>query len=192
MKTCANLIAAALAVVTLIAAGGAYGQISFRGAASATAQGITPTFRAAASAASRASNLSINKPSGVGAGDVLIASVAVRPSSAVITPPAGWTLVRRLDNPGSSSNSLAVFHKAALTVEPASYVWDVPGATFSVGGIQAFSGIDTANPIDARTVRTPHWERSMRRRQSRLLSPMPCWCRRTLLHPRRRGTRPAA
>jgi RHS repeat-associated protein len=149
MKTCANLIAAALAVVTLIAAGGAYGQISFRGAASATAQGITPTFRAAASAASRAGNLSINKPAGVGAGDVLVASVAVRPSSAVITPPAGWTLVRRLDNPGSSSNSLAVFHKVALTVEPASYVWDVPGASFSVGGIQAFSGIDTANPIDA-------------------------------------------
>ena len=149
MQTCANLIAAPLAVVALIAAGGAYGQISFRGAASATAQGITPTFRAAASAASRAGNLSINKPSGVGAGDVLIASVAVRPSSAVITPPAGWTLVRRLANPGSSSNSLAVFHKVALTVEPASYVWDVPGASFSVGGIQAFSGIDTANPIDA-------------------------------------------
>ena len=150
MKMSAKSTAAALAVLALLVAGKAYAQITFRGAASATAQGITPSFRSAASAAGRTSSLSISKPVGTAAGDVLVASVAVRPSTAAIAPPAGWTLVRRLDNvDGSSSNSLAVFYKVAIVSEPTSYVWDVPGASFSAAGIQGFGGIDTADPIDA-------------------------------------------
>src|SRR6185436_15891053 len=60
-----------------------------------------------------------------------------------------WTLVRRMSNTSTTSNSLAVYRKTAATGEPASHTWGVAGGAFLVGGIQSFSGVDTANPIDA-------------------------------------------
>jgi MSHA biogenesis protein MshQ len=95
-----------------------------------------------------AGTLTITKPSGTALNDVLIASVAVTPSSITITPPSGWTLVRRTNNAGPTSNSLAVYYKVATGSEGASYAFNVTGATFGVGGIQGFTGVDTANPIN--------------------------------------------
>lgn len=92
--------------------------------------------------------LTINKPSGTVASDVMIASIGVRPSSSTITPPAGWTLLRRMDNTTGTTNSLAIYLKVAGGAEPASYTWAVGGFTDAVGGIQSFSGVDTASPID--------------------------------------------
>jgi hypothetical protein len=139
---------------------GAQAQPAFRGATSATATN-TPAFRAAsaarygdvkfraaASAATDTSSLSINRPTGTAANDVLIASIGLRPSSATISAPSGWTLVRRTDNTTGQTNSLAVFRRVAGASEPASYAFDVTGAVHSVGGIQAFMNVDTANPID--------------------------------------------
>ena len=139
----ARLILLSLAIAALPA----QAQIAFRNATSATAAGVTPAFRAAASAATTGATLTITKPSGTATNDVLIASIAVTPSSATLTPPSGWTLVRRTDNAGPTSNSLAVYYKAALAGEPASYAWGISGASFTVGGVQGFTGIDTANPI---------------------------------------------
>src|SRR6185295_12159331 len=90
----------------------------------------------------------ITKPSGTATNDVLVASIAVTPSSAAITPPSGWNLVRRLNNAGPTSSSLAVYYKVATASEPASYAWGMSGASFTVGGVQGFTGIDTASPID--------------------------------------------
>lgn len=81
--------------------------------------------------------------------DVMIASVCVRPSTATITAPAGWTLVRRMDNPASIANSLAVYLKTASAGEPASYTWSLSAPTGSAGGISAFSGVDTSSPVDS-------------------------------------------
>jgi hypothetical protein len=131
-----------------LGAASAQGQIAFRAAASATASGITPAFRAAASATTTGATLTITKPSGTAVNDVLVASVAVTPSTAAIMPPSGWTLVRRMNNTGPTSNSLAVYYKAAGSSEPASYAWSVGGSSFTVGGIQGFTGIDTASPLD--------------------------------------------
>ncbi len=78
----------------------------------------------------------------------MIASIGFRPQTAVITPPAGWTLIRRTDNAATSANSLAVYWKVADTVEPASYVWTFDTSTGSTGGILSFVNVDTANPID--------------------------------------------
>ena len=139
---------AALALIALVVAAPTYAQISFRGAASATAS------RGGGSEATRTASLSINKPADTVANDVLIASIAVRPSTAVIAPPPGWALVRRLDNPSVSSNSLAVFYRVALASEPATYTWDVFGASFIVGGVQVFSGVEAANPIASESGQT--------------------------------------
>jgi len=90
--------------------------------------------------------LVIDKPAGTVQNDVMIASVGVRPSSATITTPSGWTLVRRTNNGNSNSNSLAVYWKRAGSSEPASYSWSLSGSNQAVGGIQSFFGIDTASP----------------------------------------------
>src|SRR6267142_644605 len=138
----------ALVVAFLAATTAAQAQIVFRAASSANvAGGVVPAFRAANSAVASAGTLTITKPPGTAANDVLIASVAVTPSSVAINPPSGWTLVRRTDNSGPTSNSLAVYYKVAGGSEPASYAWSVSGASFSVGGIQGFTGVDSASPI---------------------------------------------
>jgi hypothetical protein len=109
-------------------------------------------FRSAACgyAVSGVLKLAINKPAGTQPGDVMVASIAVRPSSVVITAPAGWTLVRDLDNSSTSGNSssLAVYYKVAGTSEPASYNWTFNTSAGAAGGIQSFSGVDALNPID--------------------------------------------
>ena len=92
--------------------------------------------------------LRIALPAGTTQNDVMIASIAVQPNTAALTPPAGWTLVSRIDQPAATSNSLAVYSKTAGAAEPSSYVWGVSGATFMVGGIQSFSGVDTATPVN--------------------------------------------
>jgi RHS repeat-associated protein len=132
----------------LLATASAQAQIAFRAATSATASGITPAFRAATSATTTGATLTITKPSGTATNDVLVASIAVTPSTAAITPPSGWTLVRRMNNTGPTSNSLAVYYKAAAAGEPASYAWGLSGSSFTVGGIQGFTGIDIASPLD--------------------------------------------
>jgi hypothetical protein len=87
--------------------------------------------------------LTINKPAGVVQNDVMIASISVGPSTATITPPAGWTLVRRTDQATGTSNSLAVYKLLAGAAEPASYDWTFSaGHTGAAGGIMAFSGAD--------------------------------------------------
>jgi protocatechuate 3,4-dioxygenase beta subunit len=109
-------------------------------------------FRSAACgyAASGVLKLTINKPAGTQPGDVMVASIGTRPSSVVNTAPAGWTLVRDLNNTIVSGNSsgLDVYYKVAGTSEPASYNWTFSTSAGSAGGIQSFSGVDALNPID--------------------------------------------
>ena len=113
------------------------------------ASASTISFRAAASASTWESlSLTIDKPSGTVAGDVMIASIALRPYTATVTAPAGWTLVRRIDNEGQRANSLAVYYKVAGGSEPANYAWTFSTSTAAAGGIQTFAGVDTTKPID--------------------------------------------
>ena len=103
---------------------------------------------ASAGAASGTLSLTINKPSGTVEGDIMIASIAVRPDTAAITAPADWALVRRVDNANPNANSLAVYYKVAGASEPADYTWTFSTSIGSAGGIQSFSGVDQGNPID--------------------------------------------
>src|SRR5882762_6193347 len=90
----------------------------------------------------------MRKPPGTVAGDVMIASIAFAPSTSTITPPAGWTLVRRIDQ-GSSTYSLAIYQRVADASDASvsSYTFVSVAVNGWVGGIQSFSGVDTTNPI---------------------------------------------
>ncbi|HEX9730119.1 MAG TPA: hypothetical protein VGA37_16605, partial [Gemmatimonadales bacterium] len=93
-------------------------------------------------------NLTINKPTGTVQDDVMIASVAVRPSSSTITPPTGWTLIRTDTWDSGITEILSTYRKVAGASEPASYSWGLTASTGAVGGILSFSGVDTTTPID--------------------------------------------
>jgi Domain of unknown function (DUF4082)/Bacterial Ig domain/Fibronectin type III domain len=116
----------------------------------ASASPFSAAWRAAAShaAASGVLSLSIDKPVGTLPGDMMVASIAVRASSPTITAPSGWTLVRQTDNTNPTANSLATYYRVEDSPGPTSYSWSFSASAGSVGGIQSFSGIDTANPVD--------------------------------------------
>ncbi|MCX6316427.1 MAG: T9SS type A sorting domain-containing protein [Bacteroidetes bacterium] len=91
--------------------------------------------------------LSINKPTGVVAGDVLIVNIAqAGPSGGnVLSNPtsSGWTLVAGSDLAGGTRRWGAVLYKVAGASEPASYSFtlDADGNS-GAGSIVAFSGVD--------------------------------------------------
>jgi hypothetical protein len=105
------------------------------------------TFRSAASTFTNgATSLVIPVPAGVQQGDVLIAQVGVR-NNPTITPPAGWTLV--LDTPsGTTMRQVAFVHVVTAAAEPASYAWTFSTSQIAAGAIAAYSGVDTASPVD--------------------------------------------
>ncbi|HEV7365733.1 MAG TPA: autotransporter-associated beta strand repeat-containing protein, partial [Gemmatimonadales bacterium] len=103
---------------------------------------------AQAGATTGVTSLTINKPAGTVNGDVMIAAIAVRPNTATITAPGGWTLIRRTDQTLTNPGSQATYRKVAGAAEPASYTWSFSASTGSAGGIMTFYGVNTAAPVD--------------------------------------------
>ena len=107
----------------------------------------TPVFRGASSAngGGKVSSTSIPKPAGVVANDVMVATLSIqgRPG---ITTPAGWTLIA---DTRTGKTEQASWYRVAGASEPASYTFGAASGTwFQAGGITAYSGVDTTNPID--------------------------------------------
>src|SRR5581483_3216441 len=104
------------------------------------------TVRSASSAQNpTATTLSIPRPAGVVAGDVMVAGVGIRGAPAV-TAPAGWTLIRR-DVAGTYTTQ-ALYYRVVTAGEPASYLWSFSASVPAAGGIAAYQGVDTATPVD--------------------------------------------
>jgi RHS repeat-associated protein len=101
------------------------------------------------------SSVTVNKPTGVASGDVVIAGIAARGGSdVVINPPTGWTLMRTDNN--SNSLQLSSYWHLAGSSEPASYTWNLTDATSgaaaskaAAGTVTAYTGVNTATPVDA-------------------------------------------
>ena len=66
------------------------------------------------------SPLAITAPTGVAAGNLLIATVSLRDATATVTPPAGWTLLTSIATSGNTTRQL-VYTKVATGAEPANY-----------------------------------------------------------------------
>jgi hypothetical protein len=92
-------------------------------------------------------SITLSRPAGSVAGDVLVAAVATN-ADATIVPPSGWTVVR--DDVITGAVRQAVYVKVVGSAEPTSYQWTVPEGTRRVGGgITAYSGVDRTQPVDA-------------------------------------------
>lgn len=98
------------------------------------------------------STLTINKPTGVVAGDVMIVNIAqAGPSGGnVLSNPtsSGWTLITGADLAGGTRRWGAVLYKVAGASEPSSYTFtlDVDGNS-GAGSIVAFSGVDATGGV---------------------------------------------
>ena len=102
----------------------------------------------------RPAGLRIGVPVGTVAGDTMVASIAVQPSTMAIMASTGWTLARNTPQAAGSSNRMATFYRIATApdvVGGVSYAWtfSTGASTGAVGGIASFSGVDAVTPIDA-------------------------------------------
>jgi hypothetical protein len=114
----------------------------------------TVVFRGASSGSGQ-DKLTITKPAGVQADDVLVAHVTN--SNGLYTnlnAPAGWVLLGRTSSGGQVT--AAVFYKVAAAVEPSSFTFRLVGSSGvpMAGGIAAFDGVWTGDPVDGFGVAT--------------------------------------
>lgn len=107
--------------------------------------------RSAANSQNGAGTLVISRPSNSGnniGGQLLIAGITVDSANGLnVTPPSGWTQIRRTDN--GNNISLFSYYKVAGNNEPSSYTWNISSNRRAAGGIMRFSGVSASNPIDA-------------------------------------------
>lgn len=129
-----------------------FSQIAQRGTAtSASISGNTST-----------TVLTINKPTGVVAGDIMIASISqyCNNSGATAANLSGWTKIdsRLL---GGTKSYATILYKVATSTEPSSYSFNITLPNYTAGTIVAFSGVNTtggsgvagvgSGPFDATT-----------------------------------------
>ncbi|HKF77014.1 MAG TPA: hypothetical protein VKF59_12780, partial [Candidatus Dormibacteraeota bacterium] len=105
------------------------------------------TFR---SQASVTDGTTVSRPSGVAAGDLLLAALEVDEDPATVSGPAGWTLL--LDTPGAQGTASAfhaqVWYRVAGSSEPGSYTWSVSGSPWVDIGVLDYANVNVASPID--------------------------------------------
>jgi acid phosphatase type 7 len=98
------------------------------------------------SSSTTTTSLRVAAPAGTAVGDVMVASVNVR-GLPTITAPLGWNLLRTDVN--STVMTMATYYRVVKVGEPLAYTWSFSLKKAAAGGIVAYSGVDTATPIDA-------------------------------------------
>src|SRR5438094_63821 len=102
--------------------------------------------------ASSATSLSISRPSGTLANDVMVASISAHGSSSppTIAPAAGWTSILTTTSNGQNL-AVSTYWKLAGTAgaDPGPYTFTVSPSSRIAGGISAYFNVDTTNPINA-------------------------------------------
>jgi|GEM_PF-1103115 len=116
------------------------------------AQGITAQIAVrgtATTASATITSLTINVPTSVVAGDLMIANFATyaNPTAAAATS-TGWTAISSGGLGGSARRFGTLLYRVATAGEPASYTFSTTAASSFVGAIVAFSGVNTVTPFD--------------------------------------------
>ncbi len=102
-------------------------------------------------ATTSSTTLTISKPAGVVAGDVMIVNIAKVGNNTTAPSLNGWTLIDGRSLGGGIPRYGAVLYKVAGSSEPASYAFTLGFGTYgAVGSILAFYNVDTsgATPFD--------------------------------------------
>jgi hypothetical protein len=91
--------------------------------------------------------VSVPKPGGVVAGDVLVAQITADDAPSISAAPAGWNTVISPLSVGTSARVFA-YYKVAGASEPASYEWGLTTAVKWNAVITNFHGVNTTTPFD--------------------------------------------
>jgi hypothetical protein len=106
------------------------------------------THRTDSTNAVTSTSITMNKPTGAAANDVLVAQIAIDGNTVISTVPANWTQIQNTNN-GNALRQATYYHVVAASGEPASYQWDWGSTTRNaVGGISAYYGVKSSSPFD--------------------------------------------
>ena len=136
-------------------------------------------------AAARTASVRVVRPTGVLAGDVVVAAVTARARAATpITAPAGWRQVRRDScvGPGNAVLTQAIYVRVATSSEPFTTVWRVGSATGVAAGVRRLSRRRRRPP---RAVERRCCQPQLRLHSDSLRTPWRRHARRGLLRPER-------
>ncbi len=97
----------------------------------------------------KTTSLTLTRPAGLAAGDVMIAAIA-QDKSGSWTPPAGWTVVHTSN--GTQEPRLVVWRRLAGAAEPATYLFNSDKNEEASGGITAYRGVDGSAPVAASAI----------------------------------------
>jgi hypothetical protein len=90
--------------------------------------------------------VTVSKPTTT-VGDILIADISFLGGTPLqVTPPSGWTLIKRTNN--DSTVSIASYWKVVNALEPLTYNWTINPSTYALGKIAAYSKISSTTPIE--------------------------------------------
>lgn len=107
------------------------------------------TATTANSGSAAAASLTLNKPTGTSAGDLLITIISINNgSSATITTLSGWTLLVRTNS--TTVLGQAIYYRIADGTEGSTFVWSCT-SEFVSGVCNAYTGVDNNNPFAGRT-----------------------------------------
>jgi hypothetical protein len=102
-----------------------------------------------------ATTLTINKPTSLISGDLLLASITYdKGANTTISSPTGWTPIRATNN--GLNVGIATYYKFAGASEPSSYNWTISPSRTAVGGIVVYTGVEPINPIDTTSDASGH------------------------------------
>ena len=96
-----------------------------------------------------ANSLTVSRPDGTVAGDVLVASLALN-GGWVTGVPSGWTQITAIisiPNP-----PMYAYYHVAGAGEPAGYTWALSTSVANSGGIARYSGVSNTSPLDTPAV----------------------------------------
>jgi hypothetical protein len=110
--------------------------------------GITRQSTATTVNATASARITIDRPQGTQAGDVLVSCIATNGANLTASgAPAGWTRVAAVTT--ASNPRVYGYYRVATASEPASYTWALSSSVASSGGIARYAGVNTAQPVAA-------------------------------------------
>lgn len=101
---------------------------------------------------SNVSSVQINNPTGLVAGDLMVAFLAQNnPGSPIVSSATGWTSVLSRTHADGSTVGTSVYYRfaTAADISNGSFTFSFTSSRRSAGAILAFRGVDTVTPINA-------------------------------------------
>jgi hypothetical protein len=112
-----------------------------------------PTFRdVQSSTVTGGTSLVVTKPSAVADGDYMVVAICIPSTRSVSAVPSGWTVAPNLPfESGPTTTTLYVYTKVAAS-EGSSWTWTLDSATDALAVAIAYSGQNTATPLNVSAV----------------------------------------